>query len=444
MARPSATKSTFVIPTDLLDDIASRFLLDAPESELGDPISLCFLTELAYWFYLDEYAEEDDSLNNIKFDPFAQQLLNRVRIKPNSGTIEEMLQDFRDFKHRVPTYGGLLLNQDLTQVLLVQGFWHRASWGFPKGKINVDEEPHKCAIREVLEETGYDISPLIDPNVFLETSIGEQYVRLYIIPGVPTNIDFVPRTKGEIKQLKWFSINHLPSHKNDRSFNKVNGSTNMFYMVMPFVKPLREWVAVRHRSGASGSNGCTGGREGRRRHRSTSTSITTTTTTTTIAATGEHHNGTRHSHSPATSTDSNKKLQQGVDMRKQQRDTFANCVQEEAAWVMKLRSNSDVSPRRREAASSKGKQRKAQHSANKPTPTVPAEHQEENQKFTFSKRGKVRGNKGNRDNQVVDTQSLTFTSNPRFRSYSWQSFRINKKEVMDAIDRVWSGVTLGW
>lgn len=30
-----------------------------------------------------------------------------------------------------------------------QGFWHRASWGFPKGKINVDEEPHKCAIREV-------------------------------------------------------------------------------------------------------------------------------------------------------------------------------------------------------------------------------------------------------------------------------------------------------
>ncbi|MPC10779.1 hypothetical protein E2C01_003419 [Portunus trituberculatus] len=99
---------------------------------------------------------------------------------------------------------------------------------------------------------------------------------------------------------------------------------SLFYSIC---RPLREWVAVRHRSGASGSNGCTGGREGRRRHRSTSTSITTTTTTTTIAATGEHHNGTRHSHSPATSTDSNKKLQQGVDMRKQQRDTFANCVQ---------------------------------------------------------------------------------------------------------------------
>lgn len=73
-----------------------------------------------------------------------------------------------------------------------------------------------------------------------------------------------------------------------------------------------------------------------------------------------------------------------------------------------------------------------------------AEHQEENQKFTFSKRGKARGNKGSRESQVVDAQPLTFMSNPRFRSYSWQSFRINKKEVMDAIDKVWSGVTIVW
>ncbi|RXG62331.1 hypothetical protein Avbf_12222 [Armadillidium vulgare] len=66
----SGTKAS-IIPKDLLDDIASRFLLDAPDQELKDPISLCFLTELAYWFYLDEYVEEDDSLNTIKFVSFA-------------------------------------------------------------------------------------------------------------------------------------------------------------------------------------------------------------------------------------------------------------------------------------------------------------------------------------------------------------------------------------
>ncbi|XP_068203892.1 m7GpppN-mRNA hydrolase-like [Palaemon carinicauda] len=119
MARLPVSKSV-IVPSDLLDDIASRFLLDASDSELGDPITLCFITELAYWFYLDEYVEEDDNLNTIKFEPFAQQLINRVGIKPSSGTVEEMLQDFRDFKLRVPTFGGLLLNQDMSHVLLVQ------------------------------------------------------------------------------------------------------------------------------------------------------------------------------------------------------------------------------------------------------------------------------------------------------------------------------------
>ncbi|XP_064108329.1 m7GpppN-mRNA hydrolase-like [Macrobrachium nipponense] len=131
---------------------------------------------------------------------------------------------------------------------------------------------------QVLEETGYDISSVIDPNVFLETSIGEQRVRLYIITGVPMDTEFVPRTKGEIKQLKWFPINQLPSHKNDRYFNKVNGSANMFYMVMPFVKPLREWIA----------NG-TKGREGRRRHRSS---------TNNTSDQNSNHKPSRHNQSP--------------------------------------------------------------------------------------------------------------------------------------------------
>jgi len=35
------------------------------------------------------------------------------------------------------------------QCILVKGWKSSAGWGFPKGKINQDEEPHKCAVREV-------------------------------------------------------------------------------------------------------------------------------------------------------------------------------------------------------------------------------------------------------------------------------------------------------
>ena len=36
------------------------------------------------------------------------------------------------------------------QVLLVQGFWAKSSWGFPKGKVNEEEVEHNCAQREVI------------------------------------------------------------------------------------------------------------------------------------------------------------------------------------------------------------------------------------------------------------------------------------------------------
>lgn len=52
----------------------------------------------------------------------------------------------------------LALNEkcsDLTKVVMVQGYGS-TSWSFPKGKINKDEPPSSCALREVYEETGYD------------------------------------------------------------------------------------------------------------------------------------------------------------------------------------------------------------------------------------------------------------------------------------------------
>ena len=59
-------------------------------------------------------------------------------------------------------------------MLVVQGWWSRNSWGFPKGKVNEDEQPHECAVREVIEETNVDVSSLIDSRHFLEKVINDQ------------------------------------------------------------------------------------------------------------------------------------------------------------------------------------------------------------------------------------------------------------------------------
>ncbi len=51
------------------------------------------------------------------------------------------------------------------------------SWGFPKGKIDRDEDKVSCAVREVLEEVGYDCSEKINAEDFLEMQWQQQARR---------------------------------------------------------------------------------------------------------------------------------------------------------------------------------------------------------------------------------------------------------------------------
>lgn len=70
-------------------------------------------------------------------------------LRNQESQVLEVLKQWREYKRSVPTYGAILLNEDMTHVLLVQSYWTKTSWGFPKGKVNQDEYPLNCAIREV-------------------------------------------------------------------------------------------------------------------------------------------------------------------------------------------------------------------------------------------------------------------------------------------------------
>jgi len=168
--------------------------------------------------------------------------------------VDQVLEDWRDYKLAVPTYGAIILNHDLTQVLLVQGYNSRTSWGFPKGKVNEEEPPHLCAVREVYEETGYDIAQRINPKDYLSQVINDQTSWLYLIHGVPDDTKFSPKTKKEIRDIKWFPIASLPSSKKEEMppqndpRNPLNLTHNNLYMVIPFVRGLRKWLAGRQKA----------------------------------------------------------------------------------------------------------------------------------------------------------------------------------------------------
>lgn len=99
----------------------------------------------------------------------------------------------------------------------------------------------------MLEETGFDISKLINKNDYIEAIIHEQIVRLYIIGHIPHETKFQPRTRNEIKACEWFPLLDLPTNKKDMTPKlKMGVSPNAFFMVLPFVKRMRRWVAERN------------------------------------------------------------------------------------------------------------------------------------------------------------------------------------------------------
>lgn len=116
----------------------------------------------------------------------------------HAGEFDAILESWKEYKMTVPTYGAILLDPSLQFCLLVQGYWVKASWGFPKGKVNQDEAPVDCAIRENFE---------------------------------------------------WFRVEHLPVHKKDTACKPLGLTPNCFFMVIPFVKNLRRWIA--HKAGVA-------------------------------------------------------------------------------------------------------------------------------------------------------------------------------------------------
>jgi mRNA-decapping enzyme subunit 2 len=56
-----------------------------------------------------------------------------------------------------------------------------------------------CAIREVLEETGYDISQKLVPDVVFSYVMNDSKVFLYVATDVDRDFEFHPHLRKEIR-----------------------------------------------------------------------------------------------------------------------------------------------------------------------------------------------------------------------------------------------------
>jgi len=238
------------IPLDILDELAARFIIPMREEERADLVRVCFLIEQAHWFYIDFYVNESHhKLAGSNMKEFAAHIFQHIPfLRQHADRVDQIVDEWKEYKMAVPTYGAIILNTFMDKVLLVQGFWAKASWGFPKGKVNEDEPPSQCAVREVMEETGFDISDYLEEDEWLEMNINDHTVRLYLIPGVSETTQFQTTTRCEIKDIRWFEIASLPTSKTDQACKaKLGLAPSSFFMVVPFLRELKLWLKLKEK-----------------------------------------------------------------------------------------------------------------------------------------------------------------------------------------------------
>ncbi|KAF8465274.1 hypothetical protein BDZ91DRAFT_233035 [Kalaharituber pfeilii] len=228
---------------EILDDLCVRFIVNLPIEELGSVERICFQIEEAQWYYEDFVRGHNMALPTLNLRSFAAKIFQHCpSLQEWKDQHEEALNRFIAYKTRVPVRGAILLNHDLDQCVLVRGMKSSASWSFPRGKINQDEDDVVCAVREVREETGFDAENMINPEWMIETTMRGQNMRLYIIPGVPIDTDFAPRTRGEIGTIQWHRLSDLPTYSSKKKSNAEAPKMGKFYMVAPFLPALRKWI----------------------------------------------------------------------------------------------------------------------------------------------------------------------------------------------------------
>ncbi|KAF4623710.1 hypothetical protein D9613_001799 [Agrocybe pediades] len=225
---------------EVLDDLSSRFILNLPDEELVSLERLCFQVEQAHWFYEDFIREENTKLPSLALKKFSEMLFHACPLLQQwSHDHEQAFNTFMQYKTRVPVCGAIMLNDAMDKCVLVKGWKASSGWGFPKGKINETEPPHVCAIREVLEETGYNLASQLNPNDVFELSIKEQKISLYVVPGVPEDFPFKTKTRKEISKIEWFKLTDLPT------WRKNKASPGRFYLISPFIAPLKAFIQAR-------------------------------------------------------------------------------------------------------------------------------------------------------------------------------------------------------
>ena len=174
----------------------------------NDFINCMSIIEKAHWFYVDTLIPKYEA-KNINFINFISYILLLYNYPHEIKNVLFYNQKYNNYKKNIPTAGGLCIYENTILLVKIKG--HQL-YGVSKGKKNNNESIIETATREVLEETGINISTYItDPSAYIKIL----KTKLYIIKlKEQIDVSLLHYDMHEIETIKWFDysvINKFPS-----------------------------------------------------------------------------------------------------------------------------------------------------------------------------------------------------------------------------------------
>ncbi|TYJ51827.1 hypothetical protein B9479_007585 [Cryptococcus floricola] len=229
---------------EIMEDLNARFLINLPKEEMN-LLRVYWQAEQAHWFYEDYLRPLNPLLPSLSQRHFTRLIIESSPLYKrlvSSGSIDHdsVWDEYRSYKRMVPCCGGIMLNKQGDKVVLVRGWKSNSGWSFPRGKINLNETEEACAVREVEEETGYDLTGMVKSDDRIQTHINAQEVTMFIVGGIDEGTVFETQTRHEIGAIEWVSLSDLPTWSGNKKTKK--NTNKRFYNVTPFVNPLKAWM----------------------------------------------------------------------------------------------------------------------------------------------------------------------------------------------------------
>lgn len=243
-----------VITEEQANELFVRFMLNSPTKSFANPQDFCILLENAFYFYCDQMNNSIPikfNTDNVLFQRMCDALFSRIpELRVLKSYSYSLFDIHREHYSNAENAGCICINKNLTHVLVVHQHANERVFAFPKGKMCKGESYIEAGIREMLEETGIDVSNVIraEDKISMTRGSNKSKVNFFIVVlDMPITTHLETPSELEVASIRWASIAEIHDRAEKYLRLRAQGKNKAIksgpdYMTMMLSQKIQNWI----------------------------------------------------------------------------------------------------------------------------------------------------------------------------------------------------------